>query len=70
VAPNRSFRVRLRCRRGCGGFVSLRRHGATLVEKRFEHVAGSFSVRLRLTKSLMGELRRRGSLSARIATST
>ena len=30
VAPNRSFRVRLRCRRGCGGFVSLRRQGATL----------------------------------------
>jgi hypothetical protein len=70
VAPNRSFRVRFRCRRGCGGFVSLRRHGATLVEKRFEHAAGSFSVRLRLTKSLMGELRRRGSLSARITTST
>ena len=32
VAPNGSFRVRLRCRRGCGGFVSLRRHGATRVE--------------------------------------
>jgi hypothetical protein len=40
------------------------------VEKRFEHAAGSFSVRLRLTKSLMGELRRRGSLSVRITTST
>jgi hypothetical protein len=40
------------------------------VAKRFEHAAGSFSVRLRLTKSLMGELRRRGSLNARITTST
>jgi hypothetical protein len=70
VAPNRSFRVMLRCRRGCGGSVSLRRHGATLAEKPFEHAAGSFSVRLRLTRSLMGELRRRGSLSARITTST
>jgi hypothetical protein len=70
VAPDRSFRVRLRCRRGCGGFMLLRRHGATLVAKRFEHAAGSFSVRLRLTKSLMGELGRRGSLSARITTST
>jgi hypothetical protein len=70
VAPNRRFGVRLRCPRGCGGFVSLRRNGATLVQKRFEHAAGSFSVSLPLTKVLMGELRRRGSLSARITTST
>jgi hypothetical protein len=70
VGPKRSFRVRVVSRRGAAGFMELRRHGATILEKPFERRAGRTSVRLRLPGSLMRQLLRRGSLRVAIRTIT
>jgi hypothetical protein len=70
VSPRRSFRVRVVSRRGAAGFVELRRHGATILEKPFELRAGRRSVRLRLPGSLMRQLLRQGNLRVGIRTVT
>lgn len=70
VGPKRYFRVRVVSRRGCAGFMELRRHGATILEKPFERRAGRRSVRLRLPRSLMRQLLRQGSLRGAIRTVT
>jgi hypothetical protein len=70
VGPQRYFRVRVVSRRGAAGFMELRRHGATIVEKAFERRAGRTSVRLRLPGSLMRQLLRQGSLRVAIWTVT
>jgi hypothetical protein len=70
VGPKRYFRVRLVSRRGAAGFIELRRHRATIVDKPFERRAGSRSVRLRLPRSLMRQLLRHGSLRVAIRTVT
>jgi hypothetical protein len=57
-------------RRGAAGFMELRRHGATILEKPFERRAGRRSVRLRLPGSLMRRLLRQGSLRVGIRTVT
>jgi hypothetical protein len=57
-------------RRGAAGFMELRRHGSTLLEKRFERRAGRRSVRFRLPGSLMSRLLRQGSLRVGIRTVT
>ena len=70
VGPRRYFRVRLVSRRGAAGFMELRRHGATIVEKPFERRAGRRSVRFRLPGSLMRQLLRQGRLVVAIRTVT
>jgi hypothetical protein len=70
VSPQRYFRVRVVSRRGAAGFMELRRHGATILEKPFERRAGRRSVRLRLPGSLMRRLLRQGSLRVGIRTVT
>jgi hypothetical protein len=70
VGPKRYFKVRVVSRRGAAGFMELRRHGATIVEKPFERRAGRRSVRLRLPGSLMRQLLRQGSLRVAIRTVT
>jgi hypothetical protein len=69
VGRKRYFRVRMVSRRGAAGFMELRRHGATILEKAFERRAGRTSVRLRLPGELMRQLRR-GSLQVAIRTVT
>ena len=70
VGSQRYLRVRVVSRRGAAGFMELRRHGATIVEKAFERRAGRRSVRLRLPRSLMRQLLRQGSLQVAILTVT
>jgi hypothetical protein len=70
VAPNRRLRIRLRCRRGCAGQMSLRVSGRTVAEAGFERRAGRSSVRLRLPRALMRRLRREGFLRGRVIVST
>lgn len=70
VGRKRYFRVRMVSRRGAAGFMELRRHGATILEKAFERRAGRTSVRLRLPGELMRQLLRRGSLQVAIRTVT
>jgi hypothetical protein len=70
VGPKRLFRVRLVSRRGAAGFMELRRHGATILDRPFERRAGRRSVRLRLPRPLMRQLLRRGSLRVAIRTVT
>jgi hypothetical protein len=70
VGPRRYFRVRIVSRRGAAGFMELRRHGATILDKPFERRAGRRSVRLRLPGTLMRRLLRRGSLRVAIRTVT
>jgi hypothetical protein len=70
VGPKRHFRVRVVSRRGAAGFMELRRHGATILEKPFERRAGRRSVRLRLPGSLMTQLRRQGSIRVAVRTVT
>ena len=70
VGPKRLFRVRVVSRRGAAGFMELRRHGATILEKPFERRAGRRSVRLRLPGSMMRQLLRQGSLRVALRTVT
>jgi hypothetical protein len=70
VGPRRYFRVRLVSRRGAAGFIELRRHGATILEKPFERRAGSRTLRLRLPGPLMCRLLQQGSLRVAITTVT
>jgi hypothetical protein len=70
VSPQRYFRVRVVSRRGAAGFIELRRHGATILEKPFERRAGRRSVRLRLPISLTRQLLRQRSLRVGIRTVT
>jgi hypothetical protein len=70
VGPKRYFRVRLVSRRGAAGFIELRRHGATILDKPFERRAGRRSVRLRLPGNLMRRLLRQGILQVAIRTVT
>jgi hypothetical protein len=70
VGPKRYFRVRIVSRRGAAGFMELRRHGATILEKPFERRAGSRTLRLRLPSPLMSRLLQRGSLRVAIRTVT
>jgi hypothetical protein len=70
VGSKRYFRVRVVSRRGAAGFMELRRHGLTILEKPFERRAGRRSVRLRLPRPLMRQLLRQGSLRVAIRTVT
>ena len=70
VGPKRYFRVRVISRRGAAGFMEVRRHGATILEKRFELRAGRGSVRLRLPGGLIKQLLQQRSLRVAIRTVT
>ena len=50
--------MRVVSRRGTAGFMELRRHGATILEKPFERRAGRRWWRVRLPGSLMRQLLR------------
>ena len=70
VGPKRYFKVTVVSRRGAAGFIELRRHDATILDKPFERRAGRRSVRLRLHGTLMRRLLRQGSLQVTIRTIT
>jgi hypothetical protein len=70
VGAQRYFKVRVISRRGAAGFIEVRRHGATILEKPFERRAGRSTVRLRLPTPLMSRLLQRGSLRVTIRTVT